>query len=75
MKELLTVIISVLILNVSLSAQWINQASPTNEDLHSVFFVNDSKGWITGLNGTVLKTTDGGTTWDIKPTGTTDHLY
>ena len=75
MKEILITIISVLILSVSISAQWINQTSPINEDLHSVFFINDANGWITGLTGTVLKTTDGGTTWDIKPTNTTDHLY
>ena len=69
MKEILITAISVLILNVSLSAQWLNQTSGTDEDLKSVYFVDDANGWVVGNMGTILKTTDGGINWLIKPSG------
>ena len=35
----------------------------TNLDLFDVFFISDSVGWITGNNGLILKTTNGGVTF------------
>ena len=46
-----------------LAAQWQEQTSPTNEPLYTVSVVDNSVAWIGGHAGTVLKTTDGGSTW------------
>ncbi len=43
---------------------------PTANMLSDISFVNDSVGWIVGERGTILKTTDGGQTWDIQESGT-----
>src|SRR5258706_8226553 len=32
-------------------------------ELQSVYFVTPDIGWVSGAGGTILKTTDGGTTW------------
>ncbi|MGO8683096.1 MAG: cadherin-like beta sandwich domain-containing protein, partial [Thermoleophilia bacterium] len=35
---------------------------------------NASDGWAVGDNGTIIATTDGGTTWNVQNSGTTDEL-
>ena len=39
------------------------QNSPTTNDLHSVFFLDDNTGWIAGDNSTIYKTTNSGVSW------------
>ena len=39
--------------------------------LHAVRFVNQNEGWAGGLEGKMIHTTDGGTTWNQQTTGTT----
>lgn len=43
--------------------------------LLSVAFVNDNLGFIIGWKGTILRTGDGGKTWLIQESGTTQNLY
>ncbi len=53
----------------SLSAQseWETLSpKPTINNLISDYFVSDQVGWVTGVNGTILHTTDGGTTWETQ---------
>ncbi|MCS7029696.1 MAG: YCF48-related protein, partial [Bacteroidia bacterium] len=45
------------------------------QPLLSVHFVNAAIGWAVGLGGTILKTTNGGTTWTPQTSGTTQLLY
>ena len=40
--------------------------------LHSVFFIDQNKGWAVGSKGTVLQTLDGGNTWKPRGAATTD---
>lgn len=42
--------------------------------LNSVFFVNNTTGWVVGDHGKILKTTDGGTTWQTQNSGTAQQL-
>ena len=35
----------------------------SNTGLLSLYFANSTTGWVTGQNGEVLKTTDGGANW------------
>lgn len=55
-------------------AQVIKQTSGTNWSLYSVFFVNDSIGFVSGDAGTILKTTDGGENWNLTILDTTTTL-
>jgi len=55
-------------------AQWLLQNSGTENTLKSVFFTDDQTGFITGDQGTILKTTDGGTHWMSLDAGTSSSL-
>lgn len=44
-----------------LGVNWISQYSTTNKTLSSVFFISDVTGYAVGNNGTIIKTTNGGT--------------
>jgi len=56
------------------AAPWTRQPSGTMAWLHSVFFLNRNRGWVAGSNGTLLTTTDSGTTWKKLSTLTKDNL-
>jgi photosystem II stability/assembly factor-like uncharacterized protein len=56
------------------AANWNRQASGTLGWLHSVFFLNQKKGWAVGSKGALLTTVDGGSTWKINPRPTEDSL-
>lgn len=43
--------------------------------LKSVSFADASVGWAVGLNGTILKTTDGGLTWTRQASGTSLSIF
>ena len=47
----------------TVNAGWMKQESNTFAWLHDVYFLNEKTGWITGSNGTLLTTNDGGKTW------------
>jgi photosystem II stability/assembly factor-like uncharacterized protein len=51
------------------NAQWVIQSSPTTQRLLSVHFVNATMGYVAGEMGAILKTTDGGSMWQLLPTG------
>ena len=55
-------------------AQWYQQNSGTGFSLHSVHFEDINIGWTVGSNGTILKTTNGGTIWTEQLSGTTGDL-
>lgn len=67
----------VLACSVSASAQtgaWSRQHTGTMSWLHSVFFLDQNRGWAIGSKGTLLATVDGGRTWQSKSASTTDVL-
>ncbi len=49
--------------------------SGTTRDLKGVFFTDANNGVAVGEGGTILRTTNGGTTWTSQPSGTANHLY
>ncbi len=58
------------------NAQWVQLTSPTSEILYGVHFVNDLTGFAAGnLNGAVLKTVDGGLSWNSIATGGSGTFY
>jgi photosystem II stability/assembly factor-like uncharacterized protein len=55
--------------------RWSAVASPTKNDLLSVFFADNSYGFITGKSGAIYKTKDGGATWKSQNGNTAQDLY
>jgi photosystem II stability/assembly factor-like uncharacterized protein len=45
------------------------------EDLNSVYFIDDLKGFLVGENGSYYETGDGGASWEKRDIGVTKHLY
>ncbi|MCB1060475.1 MAG: T9SS type A sorting domain-containing protein [Calditrichaeota bacterium] len=44
------------------------------DHLGSVVFVSPQVGWVSGANGLIMKTEDGGLNWTVQPTGTTESF-
>src|SRR5690606_37408610 len=47
---------------------WFTQISGKVSMLWGIDFVDDQTGWITGAQGVILKTTNGGNTWETQTT-------
>ena len=43
--------------------------------LYDVYFLNPSQGWIVGDRGTILRTADGGVTWEDQSSSTAVDLF
>jgi len=53
------------LMTTKLCAQWKPQTSPTKNNLNDVAFLGTRLGYAVGENGTVLKTLNGGKTWQL----------
>jgi photosystem II stability/assembly factor-like uncharacterized protein len=53
---------------------WVRQRSGTLAWLHSLWFLDQNRGWAIGSKGTLLATLDGGKTWVAKSVSTSDVL-
>lgn len=53
---------------------WNELGSLTRDSLNSVYFINDSTGWLCGNSGLILHTKNGGTNWRIQPNPATENL-
>ena len=54
-----------LVSGMRLDAQtWTQQTNNTTNNLWGVSFIDNNTGWVCGYGGTILKTTDGGNTWN-----------
>ncbi len=56
---------------------WSAMTLPTitqNENFNDIHFVDAQRGWIIGAGGLILRTVDGGNTWQRTPSGTTQTL-
>lgn len=51
------------VFNTSFAGWELLQNSPTTNDLHSVFFIDENTGWIAGYNNSIFKTTNSGENW------------
>jgi photosystem II stability/assembly factor-like uncharacterized protein len=56
------------------AAAWERQKTGTFAWLHSVFFVDERRGWAAGGKGALLSTADGGATWELRKPPTEDAL-
>ncbi len=72
MKKLKTLLF--LLFTIPIYSQWVQQTSGTGENLNDVFCITEDVVVVVGDNGTILKTTDGGTNWLQKTSSTTYNL-
>src|SRR5436190_3997284 len=56
------------------AATWMRQPSGTMAWLHSIYFLDQQRGWVSGSNGTLLRTLDGGASWKKVPVPSRDNL-
>lgn len=54
--------------------QWRRVESGSLAWLHAIYFVDEKTGWIGGSNGTLLRTSDGGRTWEKSQFKGTDSI-
>ena len=62
---------------VSAAAQqgWVvERRGPAGKDLNAVYFADSKRGWVGGDEGLVLRTEDGGRTWEQQPSGVADGV-
>ena len=61
----------------SASAQtWTEQSQPVGSTIWTgVEFVDQNNGWVVGVSGDILHTTDGGSHWSRQTSGTTHQLH
>jgi photosystem II stability/assembly factor-like uncharacterized protein len=67
MKTLLTSILVLLSIFTYGQSYWQSIEAPVTENFVSVCFLNSSTGWIVSEEGTLIKTTDNGASWQIHP--------
>lgn len=74
-RPLALAVLLTLSLNVSAQTSWKKQPTGTFAWLHSVFFVDESRGWAVGGKGALLATTDGGEHWETRRRPSEDTLH
>lgn len=72
-KTFLFVFVVHLILVPCFSQQWTSLNSGTTSHLRDIWFANVTTGWAAGDDSTLIKTTDGGNTWQALPFPGVDH--
>ena len=72
---LFTLLLLYVIFNcITIQAQWYQQYSSAYDNLYSILSLDGNTAWIVGRYGVVLKTTNQGTTWISKNSGTGEAL-
>ncbi len=61
----INVLILILVIAYVSNAQWVKQTVNTTASLRGLSVVNDKVIWASGTGGTVIRTIDGGKTWDV----------
>lgn len=58
-------IFTLLLFSVAVRSQWIKQSVDTTASLRGLSVVNEKVVWASGTGGTVIRTVDGGKTWNV----------
>ncbi|HVF42291.1 MAG TPA: YCF48-related protein [Pyrinomonadaceae bacterium] len=74
-RPLTLAVLFVFCLDASAQTSWKKQQTGTFAWLHSVFFVDESRGWAVGGKGALLATTDGGEHWELRRRPVEDTLH
>ncbi len=63
---LLFILVSLEMISFAQTQPWVKLQSPVNLTLRKLSFVDSLTGWATGEAGTIIRTTDGGDSWEIQ---------
>jgi photosystem II stability/assembly factor-like uncharacterized protein len=63
--RLLFLIVTLVVSAISTSGQWVKQSVNTSASFRGLSVVSDKVVWASGTGGTVIRTVDGGKTWDV----------
>lgn len=74
MKKVLLFLYLLSSISCPLFAQWSHQISGTSNNLNTVHFTDNSNGWSAGNLGTLLYTTNSGTSWTTQSINTTENI-
>ena len=74
MKTLLSFTLSV-IFSINIFANPLFQYQSSGVLHTGIYFTDNSTGYITGANGSIIKTTDGGLTWEYQGNYSSHHLF
>ncbi|MBK9099684.1 MAG: T9SS type A sorting domain-containing protein [bacterium] len=76
MKSFFIIIFSLLLFCLPINAQegWQKYLRVSSSRLEDIQFIDENHGTVVGLNGTIVKTNDGGETWNAQYSGTTYAL-
>jgi photosystem II stability/assembly factor-like uncharacterized protein len=74
MKSIISILVFFVLFVFNSQAQWVQQISGTTVTLQSVKAVNDNVIWIAGDEGSVLNSTNGGTTWNLRTITQSDYI-
>jgi len=74
MKKILIIFFCLFILSTTYGQWFWQNPLPQGNDLYSVHFINSNTGWMVGEVGTILRTTDGGSTWENQVSGSKKML-
>src|SRR5690348_6541610 len=58
--------LALLLVSVPIQAQWVRQKVDTIASFRGLAVVNEKVVWASGTNGTVIRTIDGGKTWNVR---------
>jgi photosystem II stability/assembly factor-like uncharacterized protein len=75
MKSILNLIIILFFTNLSFAQTWTVQNSSTNQSLVDVKIIDQDIAVAVGVNGTIVRTSNGGTNWSTISTPTTTNFY
>ena len=53
---------------------WVKLNTPTPYSLNRLCFIDSVRGWVAGDSGTVLRTTNGGQSWEVQDTGMRSNI-
>ncbi|GEM_PF-5479966 len=54
---------------------WVKKEVPMDTSLYSIYFLDNERGWISGADGTVMRTTNSGDNWQKLSFPTGDIIY
>jgi len=77
MRNLYLICVALILIQFTTLAQegwFLQNPLPQGNTLYSVYFTDSNTGWAVGDFGAILKTTDGGTSWTLQSSGTTNDL-
>ena len=74
-ERILTSLLVLFFLTSNIRSGWREVPPPTTKSLSKLSFLDSLRGWVAGFDGTILRTTNGGLSWQAQNAGVTNHVH